>query len=245
MTQHVSNGSNLPAVFTYGANEKVNILQINNQPWFIAKDICNILSIKDTHRAVSGLDEDERQILTGVDSKGKNNKMTFVNESGLYNLIFRSNKPEAKVFRKWVTNEVLPALRKQGNYHIADAGKMVTISERRKQKASEMNNLIYEALVISGSARKLADRLKISAPVLSRISAGDANIFSEDMLAKIEKGCKIIIEGTEYTVDSATNFNYRFTDSEILSMITDLSKYKSQRALRQSIISKLLQGGVK
>ena len=85
------------------------------EPWFVAKDVCDILGYANSREAVAKLDEDERGVSEILTSSGVQ-KMTIINESGLYNLILRSNKPKAKKFRKWVTNEVLPAIRKYGLY---------------------------------------------------------------------------------------------------------------------------------
>lgn len=87
----------------------------NGDVWFVAKDICEALGLDDVSKACSRLDDDEKgtnKVLT----LGGEQSMLTVNESGLYNLIFTSNKPEAKAFRKWVTSEVLPSIRKTGKY---------------------------------------------------------------------------------------------------------------------------------
>lgn len=94
---------------------------INGEPWFVAKDVCQALLIKNSRDAVSNLDEDEISDVVLTDTRSKNGAtqrrtVTIVNESGLYGLIIQSRKPEAKPFRKWVTKEVLPALRKTGIY---------------------------------------------------------------------------------------------------------------------------------
>ncbi len=86
--------------------------------WFCAKDICDILEIKNVTQALESLDEDELSMFNigNLSPKGGNPNINFVNESGLYALIFKSKKPEARKFRKWVTNEVLPAIKKTGSY---------------------------------------------------------------------------------------------------------------------------------
>ena len=88
---------------------------INAEPWFVAKDICEVLGIEKYRDAVSRLDEDERESVL-VDTLGGMQRMSAVSESGLYSLIFQSRKPEARKFRKWVTGEVLPSIRKKGYY---------------------------------------------------------------------------------------------------------------------------------
>ena len=83
--------------------------------WFVAKDVCDALGISKYRDAIARLDDDEGGLVI-VDTPGGKQKMTAVNESGLYALIFRSRKPAARRFRKWVTSEVLPAIRRTGRY---------------------------------------------------------------------------------------------------------------------------------
>lgn len=83
--------------------------------WFIAKDVCDVLEIGNSSMAVARLDDDEKGVST-VDTLGGLQEQAIINESGLYNLILTSRKPEAKRFRKWVTSEVLPSIRKTGSF---------------------------------------------------------------------------------------------------------------------------------
>ncbi len=101
-------------VFTYGGNE-VRTVQRNGEPWFVLKDVCDILSLTDTNKISTRLDQDELTRIKFV-SGGQSREMLCINESGLYNVILRSDKPEAKPFRKWVTSEVLPSIRRTGGY---------------------------------------------------------------------------------------------------------------------------------
>lgn len=102
-------------VFTYGGNE-VRTVQRNGEPWFVLKDVCAILDIANHKMTTQRLDGDEVSQTYLIDSIGRKQEMTVINESGLYNVILRSDKPEAKPFRKWVTSEVLPSIRKTGGY---------------------------------------------------------------------------------------------------------------------------------
>lgn len=89
--------------------------------WFVAKDVCDILGIANVPDSVGTLDEDERITIGNTDSNprvGIPHQLNAVSESGLYALIFRSRKAEAKSFRKWVTSEVLPSIRKTGGYEL-------------------------------------------------------------------------------------------------------------------------------
>ena len=93
----------------------VRTIAKEGQAWFVAKDVCDILDIGDPSKAVSRIDDDERGTTT-VRTPGGPQEVLTVNESGLYSLIFTSRKAEAKSFRKWVTSEVLPAIRQTGRY---------------------------------------------------------------------------------------------------------------------------------
>lgn len=92
----------------------------NGNPWFVAKDVCKILELENVTKALYGLDEDEKADLTisKVSSIGTKQarKVNIISESGLYALVFRSRKPEAKAFSKWVRSVVLPSIRKTGSY---------------------------------------------------------------------------------------------------------------------------------
>lgn len=90
---------------------------IDGEPWFVAKDVCEVLGIVDNTTAVRDLENDELTRILCV-SGGQRREVNAVSESGLYALIFKSRKSEAKAFRKWVTSEVLPTLRKTGKYEM-------------------------------------------------------------------------------------------------------------------------------
>lgn len=98
-----------------GANVRTKM--INGELWFSGKDVCYSIGISKYRDFLVKLDDDER-VSTNMDTLGGNQQITVVNESGLYHLIFLSRKPEAKAFRKWVTNEVLPSIRRTGAYSV-------------------------------------------------------------------------------------------------------------------------------
>ena len=99
-------------MFKFHKNE-VRMVIKNNQPWFVAKDVCNVLNIANSRDAISALDDDEKGV-ANTDTLGGSQDMVCVNESGLYHLIFKSRKKVAREFRKWVTSEILPSIRKYG-----------------------------------------------------------------------------------------------------------------------------------
>lgn len=91
---------------------EVRTLIVNDEPYFVAVDVCNILDLKNTTQAIQKLDEDERTML----NIGRQGEANCVNEYGLYSLILASRKPQAKQFKRWITHEVIPTIRKHGAY---------------------------------------------------------------------------------------------------------------------------------
>ncbi len=93
---------------------------VDNEPWFVAADVCRALELGNPSQSISRLDDDEKVTLTtneGHSGKlGGPQKMNIVSEAGLYSLILKSRKPEAKRFKRWITHEVIPTIRKTGGY---------------------------------------------------------------------------------------------------------------------------------
>lgn len=108
--------------FNFGVNP-VRIYLHDGVPWWVAMDVCAAIGI-DKHRdAISRLEEDERGSVE-VDTLGGRQEVGAVNEAGLYTLILRSRKPEAKAFKRWITHEVIPSIRKTGSYSVASPFKV-------------------------------------------------------------------------------------------------------------------------
>ncbi len=108
---------NTPQIFNFEQNEVRTVL-VNNEPYFVGKDVAEILGYSDSSSAVSkNVDNEDRTTLL-LEQAGSNykSKTTIINESGLYSLILKSKLPSAKKFKRWVTSEVLPTIRKHGGY---------------------------------------------------------------------------------------------------------------------------------
>ena len=101
-------------VFTYQHSE-VRTVELNGEPWFVLKDVCEVLGIGNSRMVADRLDEDEKGV-SQIDTPGGLQNVSIITESGLYNVILRSDKPEAKPFRKGVTGTVLPSIRRHGAY---------------------------------------------------------------------------------------------------------------------------------
>lgn len=117
--------STTPEIFSFG-DQPVRVLTIDGAPWFIAKEVCDVLGMGNPTEAIRSLDDDQKNTLRVSEGIRGNPNVNVISESGLYTLALRSHKPEAKVFRKWVTGTVLPAIRKTGSYVRGEEGFDVT-----------------------------------------------------------------------------------------------------------------------
>ncbi|HHB2481289.1 TPA: phage antirepressor [Bacillus cereus] len=102
-------------VFNNDELGQVRTIMKDGEPWFVAKDICDVLDIKNPRTSTALLDDDEKGVHT-MDTLGGSQEFAVINESGLYSLVLKSRKPQAKSFKKWITSEVLPTIRKTGGY---------------------------------------------------------------------------------------------------------------------------------
>ena len=118
----------------------VRVIMRENDPWFVAADVCKCLDHSNPSVVIAGLDEDER----AKESLGRQGETNIISESGLYTLVIRSNKPEAKDFRRWVTHEVLPSIRKTGEYVIEKPQTLPPTALERLQMADLILSKHYE-----------------------------------------------------------------------------------------------------
>jgi prophage antirepressor-like protein len=120
---------------------EVRIIDKDGNAWFILSDVCAVLGIANPRDAATRLDADERDGVGISDAIGRNQRATIVSESGVYRLIFTSTKKNAKKFRKWVTSEVLPAIRKHGGYISKGATtEQIAILEHQLKEQKKISN---------------------------------------------------------------------------------------------------------
>jgi prophage antirepressor-like protein len=143
------------------SGRQVRLVTRDGEPWFVARDVCAVLGIRNVADSLAGLDDDERGVAT-TDTLGGEQQVSIVNESGLYSLIFRSRKSEAKAFKRWVTHEVLPSIRKNGGYISASA------------TADQLDTLVKQAAVLQ-ALNGLADKgwLDAKARILGARALGE------------------------------------------------------------------------
>ncbi len=168
----------LTTIFDYQSS-RVRVIMGGDTPWFVAKDVCDVLAIANVSDAVSTLDEDEKDDIGITDIIGRKQSTLCVNESGLYHLIFKSRKDEAKTFRRWVTQEVLPAIRKTGAYGIGQQAPMHTLREKLHDRLlANEQNIPADRFTISEVAARHLEAL------LDGVSGLDASAMLEQSIAQ-------------------------------------------------------------
>ena len=166
----------LSQAFVFNAsNQQVRTVMIENEPYFVAKDVCIILGISNHNDAVSRLDDDEKRG-SALPTPSGTQQMVVVNESGLYHLIFQSRKPEAKAFRKWVTAEVLPTLRRTGRYEVKPKRQSVRYPKRDRSIAVDVLELLWliSESLLQGDQQEIALELGVNRQTVGRVLSGES-----------------------------------------------------------------------
>lgn len=161
----------LANVFNYGGYQVRTVVQ-DGEPWFVATDICDVLDVGNSRQALTRLDDDEKNtvILTdGIKTAGNPN-VAIINESGLYSLVMGSRKAEAKAFKKWVTSEVLPAIRKTGRY----------VAEESDPKIYLANAVLIANKMIAEQDQTIAEQTQYIAMLEPKIEVLNAILVSDD-----------------------------------------------------------------
>lgn len=172
---------------------KVRTIEKNGEPWFVLKDICGVLELSNPTIVAQRLDDDERTKL----NLGRQGETIIINESGLYSVILRSDKPQSKPFRKWVTGEVLPCIRKTGSYgQLQVETKTNTFKEenQRIKKAQLMHEIskdMTEPICKKVLQRHITELL--TGERLPEVKKDDDNRQVIDFKVEGVKGIKIIV----------------------------------------------------
>ena len=154
-------------------NHEVRSLLINDEPYFVGKDVADVLGYADTNQAIRKHVDNEDRLTRRFDGTGQSRDMTIINESGLYSLVLSSKLPSAKKFKRWVTSEVLPALRKTGQYQVKELS-----GQELMAKA------LIEAQNVLAAKDKQIEEMKPKALFADAVSASKGSI-SVGSLAKL------------------------------------------------------------
>lgn len=198
--------------FSYN-NSNVRVIKKGNEPWFVTKDVATILGLSNYRTSLALLDDDERGVHT-MDTPGGTQELTIINEPGLYSLILRSRKPEAKEFKRWITHEVIPSIRKHGAYMTPEtiektltnpdfiirlATELKTEQEARKQLQAKVNQDAPKVLFADSVT---ASHTSILVGELAKILRGnDINIGQNRLFSWLrENGYLIRRKGSDWNM---------------------------------------------
>ena len=146
-------------IFENVAFGAVRVVERDGEPWFVARDVCECLELGNPRTSIALLDEDEKGVHT-MDTPGGQQEMSIVSEAGLYSLILRSRKPEAKAFKRWITHEVLPAIRRHGAYLTPDmVEKVISDPDTIIRLATDLKTEREKRIALEAQAE--ADRPKV------------------------------------------------------------------------------------
>lgn len=207
-------------VFNYRENE-VRTTVKDGEIFWVLKDVCEVLGLSEPHRVASRLEKDERTQMTVIDNLGRPQNTTLVNESGLYKVIFRSDKPEAKKFMRWVTREVLPSIRKHGAYITSDKMEELmrdpdtwiklirTLQQERREKAMLQNQIKKnEPKVIFCDAVSASDCDILIGEMAKILKGNGINIGQNRLFEKLRNdGFLIRREGSDKNVPTQKSMN--------------------------------------
>ena len=234
-------------VWNYEGAE-VRTVQIDGEPWFVLADICRELELSTPARVAERLEKDEVSQTHTIDRMGREQKTTIINESGLYTVILRSDKPQAKPFRKWVTSVVLPSIRKTGSYSVQQPNAFenlspqlqVLIQMETRQKQIEARQA-EQATALAGLEQKLQNTCEVIA-----LDKTAWRKDSEHLINKIARatgdgygGIRLVYEEIYRSIESraGVSLNTRLTNKRNRMAGEGVCKSKRDKLTRVDIIA--------
>lgn len=240
-------------IFTYN-DTPLRTVEKDGEVWWVLKDVCNVLGIVDHISVSRRLDDDEKGVgqILPLSGKGGAQETTIINEPGLYNVILRSDKPEAKDFKRWVTHEVLPTIRKTGSYTVQPMSPAQLIAAQA-QILVEMEKRMDEML---GQAKALEAKVDTAIKAFARPAEDH---WKSDMDKAIKELCADIqwslpkLQGKLYAeLEEKANCNInarlsalrkrkkkngmRYRDAQALTKLDAIAADKQLRAIFESIV---------
>lgn len=181
------------------ADQQVRVITIDGEPHFVLTDLCKILGIINVADVKDRLDDGVAQIYPILDSLGRTQQATIVSEAGMYEVVIRSDKPEAVTFRRWITGEVLPQIRKTGSYSVAEKPRELQIAEALQLSAD----------IIKEQDAKIAE-LEPSAKAWGHIVAADGS-YSVGDAAKMIANAGVSL-GRQRLFDQLADWGWIYRD---------------------------------
>lgn len=162
-------------------NQPVRTVQLNNQPYWVLKDVCAVLGISNSRMTAERLEDDEVSQTDIIDALGRSQNTTIITESGLYAVILRSDKPNAKEFRKWVTSEVLPAIRKHGAYATPETiEQMISNPDFTIQLLTELKKERESVNLLAATVKEYEPKVSYYDKILKNKSLMNTTVIAQD-----------------------------------------------------------------
>jgi len=198
---------------------------IDGEPWFVAKDVCDVLGIATNHLNESGrgLDEDEIMNLPNWENGGR--APLIISEAGLYSLILKSRKPEAKAFKRWVTHEVLPSIRKHGAY---------LTPQTMADMMADPRNIAKVFNALADEQQKVRDLTDDNARMLPKAMAYDATMDADGTYTVTQVSRYMVQMGTQMTVKRL----YALLRAD--EMICKVGNAPTKKAVRQGLARQMM-----
>lgn len=186
---------------------QIRTIQQNGEPWFVGKDVAKILGYERADNAIRNHVDDEDKLMHQISASGQNREMYIINESGLYSLILSSKMPKAKEFKRWVTSEVIPAIRKTGKYEAMAQAVPVNDEPVTDFTQLEFDQRIRIAAIIASCRR---ERLPLVAKVLSLDLEGMMPLMPAH-ITEAEQAAYQYISGVYDSLERDTPIQYFYT----------------------------------
>ena len=210
-------------------NQEVRFVGTAKNPWWIAADICTVLEISNNRDAVSRLDDDERGVVI-TDTLGGKQELVTINESGLYSLILTSRKPQAKKFKKWITSEVLPAIRKTGFYSITPETVANKLSE-----AAFIADIAAKSSINAGVDPELAEQLRLEGLAKMFPEYDNLLIAQKNAIASVKPLPELPMTPTEIGQELAVRLGYvKISAKKVNSKLLELGYQASITRIKKS-----------
>lgn len=219
-------------IFNY-QNKEVRVIQKDGQEWWVAKDVCDILDLSDVTMSLSRLDEDERSKF----NLGRQGETNIINEAGLYSLIMSSRKPEAKNFKRWITHEVIPSIRKTGSYStvktVEPTKEEIKLQELqiRARKEARLSAQFYLKEVVGKLGIILSEKSKQQIAYETSLNIFGTNLIERPVLeSKLYQATDIANEaGVSSNFVGRTANKYGLKTEEYGEYVLDKSRYSDKQ----------------
>jgi len=211
--------------FQFGKQQVRVTVDDQGEPWFVGADVCVALDISNVSDAMSRLDDDEKGI-GNYDTPGGRQQMATINESGLYSLILRSRKPSAAKFKKWVTSEVLPSIRKTGGYSVAPATPVVknTAMQLVIAQAIELDRLEQEQQGLAARLQLVEAKLPQEQDYFTVVgySRFAGEVVSNNMAVAIGRRAARISRARRIPIGDTTDPRYGFVHTYQVDVLAEV-----------------------